>query len=295
LASVVIGKHQERVNAPAALHDRVAALLATAELHRTPLPGGTLCWQHWSAPDAGPPLVLLHGGFGSWNHWFANIDGLREHRDLWTVDLPGLGDSGPIGRGATVQEFVAHLQRGIRVLLGERDYALAGFSFGALIGATLAADVHCRRFTAIGAAGCGELHVQVPLQPPPPPNTRWEAAEPVHRANLRALMFSEGFEIDDTAVYLHAVNLERHRFNSRALSRTCGFLDALPAIAGVLAALWGSEDATAGGLTAIAARRDRILTAHPEAEFRVLAGVGHWSMYEAPDVVNGLLLSADGI
>jgi pimeloyl-ACP methyl ester carboxylesterase len=283
------------VNAPAALRQREAALLATAELHYTPLPEGRLCWQHWSSPDAGSPLVLLHGGFGSWNHWFANIDELRTQRDLWTVDLPGLGESGPIRRDATVTDFAGHLQRGIRELLGARDYELAGFSFGALVGATLAADAHCLRFTAIGAAGCGDLHVQVALEPPPPADTPWEDALPIHRANLRALMFSENAEIDDLSVYLHAVNLARHGFNSRALSRTRGFLDALPSIAGKLVAVWGSEDATAGGPAALEARRKAVLEACRGAEFLVLEGVGHWSMYEAPGAINRLLLNAGGI
>lgn len=271
------------------LQRREAALLATAEIHFTPIDNGRLCWQHWSVTDAGAPLILLHGGFGSWNHWFANIPGLRTRRDLWTVDLPGLGGSGPMRADAQPCDFAASLRRGIGELLGPRDYELAGFSFGAMVGARLAADPRCRCFTAIGAAGCGALHVQVPLQPPPPADTDWREAEPVHRANLRALMFSEAAEIDDLAVYLHATNLARHRFNSRALSRTSDFMAALPAIRGRLVIVWGSDDATAGGAVAIEKRRRRILQARPDAEFHVLPGVGHWAMYQAPEAVNALL------
>jgi pimeloyl-ACP methyl ester carboxylesterase len=272
------------------LQRREAALLATAEVHFTPLDDGKLCWQHWSSPDAGEPLILLHGGFGSWNHWFANIPGLRTRRDLWTVDLPGLGDSGPVPARATPAEFAEFIRRGMSDLLGSRDYELAGFSFGAMVGARLAADPRCRRFTAIGAAGCGKLHVQVPLQPPPPAATAWTKAAPVHRANLRALMFSEGASIDELAVYLHAANLARHRFNSRALSRTSDFVDALPAVGGRLVTVWGSEDATAGGAAAIDERRRRILEVRPDAAFHILPGVGHWAMYEAPAATNALLV-----
>jgi pimeloyl-ACP methyl ester carboxylesterase len=237
--------------------------------------------------------VLLHGGFGAWNHWFANIETLREERDLWTVDLPGLGESGIIGRAAATGDFAAALHAGLQKLLGARHYQLAGFSFGAMVGAQLAADEHCTRFTAIGAAGCGDLHVQVPLQAPPAADTPWESAAPVHRANLRALMFSRGAAIDDMAVYLHAINLARHRFNSRALSRTGDFLAALPAIKGQLVVVWGSEDATAGGADAIEARREQILALQPGARFHCLEGVGHWAMYEAPTAINDILLSAE--
>ncbi len=50
---------------------------------------GTI-WRRWGE---GPPLVLLHGGAGSWTHWIRNIDALAADRTLWIPDLPGLGDS----------------------------------------------------------------------------------------------------------------------------------------------------------------------------------------------------------
>ena len=276
---------------PADAERRVDALLATAEIHHTDFAGGKLAWQRWSAPGAAPPLVLLHGGFGSWNHWFANIDALRAERELWSVDLPGLGSSGDVPRDAATADFVKILHAGLREAVGNRDYELAGFSFGAMLGAHLAGDDRCRRFTAIGAAGWGNLHVQVDLQPPPPPDTDWQQAESVHRSNLQALMFSPGAAIDELAVYLHAANLARHRFNSRALSRTHDFVEALPAVSGHLVAAWGSEDATAGGAESIAARRELLTSVRPSAGFEVFEGIGHWSMYEAPDLINALLLS----
>ena len=276
---------------PEALQQQEAALLADAERIETRLPGGSfLAWQRWSS--GGVPLVLLHGGFGSWNHWFANIAALRDERELWTVDLPGLGNSGDIPRGAGVADFAACLLNGLDELIGDREYQLAGFSFGAMIGALVAADARCSRFVAIGSAGCGDLHHQVPLQPPPPPDTPWSEACRVHRANLESLMFSSGAVIDEMAVYLHASNLARHRFNSRALSRTGAFLEALPSVAGELVCIWGSEDATAGGRQRIDRRRDVIREARPAAGFHVLEGVGHWSMYETPATLNQLLLAA---
>ena len=278
------------MKARAELQRREAALLATAETLTTPLPQGQLHWQRWSPPEAGPPLLLLHGGFGSWNHWFANIDTLRCHRELWTLDLPGLGESGPISREATPTDFARLVRAGMDELLGRRAYELAGFSFGAMIGARLAADQHCRRFTAIGAAGCGELHVQVELAMPPSKRTPWNEAAPVHRANLRALMFSPAAEIDELAVYLHASNLARARFNSRALSLTGDFLAALTKIGGQLVAVWGSADATAGGVAAIEARRKLILDCQPAARFQLLEGPGHWTMYESPGAVDAALL-----
>jgi len=56
----------------------------------TPFNGGALQWQRWNGPAKGRPLLLLHGGFGSWTHWVANIPGLRETRTLWEIDIPVL-------------------------------------------------------------------------------------------------------------------------------------------------------------------------------------------------------------
>ncbi len=263
------------------------ALLATADV----IEAQGLRWQRWSGPEAGPRLLLLHGGFGAWNHWFANIEALREQRKLWTVDLPGLGHSADIEASAGPADFAHRLFGSFRELsLDNRPLHIAGFSFGAMVGVRLAQllGARCQRFTAIGAAGWGDLHVQVPLTAPPRPGTDWDSAAPVHRANLRALMFSPEAVIDDLAIYLHGENLGRARFNSRALSRTNDFVQALPNLEAECLCIWGSADATAGGEAALAARRAIIESAG--ARFQLLPGVGHWAMYEAPVAINALLL-----
>ena len=144
----------------------VERLLQHARLVSTPLPGaGSLSWQCWGqAGKETVPLVLLHGGFGSWTHWFANLPVLAENRTVWTVDLPGLGNSGDMPAPFTTEHFAELLLAGIDEVLGpEAAFDLAGFSFGAMIGGHVAAGAskRCRRFVMIGAAGFGDLHVQV--------------------------------------------------------------------------------------------------------------------------------------
>ena len=264
------------------------ALLATARISEVQ----GLQWQQWSGPESGPRLLLLHGGFGSWNHWFANIESLRKQRELWTVDLPGLGRSAAIDASASPGVFSHWLLSSLQKLsLDQRPLHIAGFSFGAMVGIHLARQLGdcCTRFTAIGAAGWGELHVQVPLAPPPSPDTDWDAAAPVHEANLRALMFSPDAVIDELAVYLHSENLASARFNSRALSRTDDFIRLLPSLEAECLCVWGSEDATAGGDHALAARQ--VIIESAGGRFQRLPGVGHWAMYEAAEATNTLLLN----
>ena len=72
---------------PAAVVD---ALARTAREVRTPCGDGTMVWRVWGA---GEPLVLFHGGSGSWTHWIRNIPELSRHFELWVADIPGLGSS----------------------------------------------------------------------------------------------------------------------------------------------------------------------------------------------------------
>jgi 2-hydroxy-6-oxonona-2,4-dienedioate hydrolase len=277
-------------------------LQAGAVVHGTPCDHGVLAWQEWtrlSTPSVSTPspstrpLLLLHGGFGSWTHWAANIPGLRQQRDVWTVDMPGLGDSADCPEPHTPEHFAGVILKGFDSLAGaEAEFDLAGFSFGALIGARVAvlAGSRCRRFIAIGAAGCGDLHVQVRLQRPPTPKTSPAEAHSIHSCNLRSLMFASNDSIDELAIHIHDRNLARARFNSRKLSLTDDFLRALPLIKASLVGVWGSRDATAGGREAIGKRRDLFQAAQTGASFHILDGVGHWAMYEAPEAVNQILL-----
>lgn len=66
----------------------VGALNRAARKVETPCGDGPMVWRVWGA---GEPLVLLHGGTGSWTHWIRSIPRLSGHYQLWVPDLPGLG------------------------------------------------------------------------------------------------------------------------------------------------------------------------------------------------------------
>ncbi len=268
-------------------------LLQKARIHHTPCNHGQLLWQQWPGPEDSTPLVLLHGGFGSWTHWAANIPELRKSRTVWTLDLPGLGDSAAMPEPQTPEHAAEIVLHGLDELLGPAaHFELAGFSYGAMVGARLAAATRsrCERFVAIGAAGCGELHVQVHLIPPPGPDTDVEEAASIHHGNLRARMFADENRIDELAIHIHGQNLARHTINTRKLSLTDDFLQALPLLEAKLVGVWGSRDATAGHRDAIEKRRQLFRQAQADAEFHILDGVGHWAMYEDPAAINRILL-----
>ncbi|MEH6611582.1 MAG: alpha/beta fold hydrolase [Halioglobus sp.] len=275
--------------------EQVATCLSQSRSFTTALGDGeSLVWQRWGEGSSEfRPLVLLHGGFGSWNHWLANLPALMAQRQVWTLDLPGLGASGDMPEPHTTQHFAEVIWHGLGELLGpEAHFDLAGFSFGAVIGGDVAAlaGQRCERFTMIGAAGFGELHVQVSLLPIPSSDTPTAEANEIHRENLCRLMLAKSESVDEMAVHLHADNLARFRFRSRRLAGSNDLAEVLPDIKARLVGVWGSDDATAGGLASIEKRAEMLRAVQTDAEFHILPGVGHWAMYEAPDLVNAILL-----
>ncbi|MEH6590457.1 MAG: alpha/beta fold hydrolase [Halioglobus sp.] len=273
----------------------VAQLLAQAKQHSTPLGAGVLQWQCWSGPVGARPLLLLHGGFGSWTHWAANIAALRQNRPIWSLDIPGLGVSAALPGDPDSTDFAAAIMASLNTLHGiDVEFDIAGFSFGALIGADLAvlAQDRCSHFIACGAAGFGDLHVQVDLLRPPGPDVPVAQAQAIHRINLARLMLHHEQAIDEMAVNIHSRNLAQARFNSRRLAKSDGFIQALPDIRARLCGVWGTEDATAGGVLAIEQRQMLFQQAQPDSGFHILEGVGHWAMYEDVPAFNAIVESA---
>src|SRR5215212_8169296 len=121
----------------------LAALEALARRHETPCGDGAMVWREWGPRGGGTerPLVLFHGGSGSWRHWVRNVEKLSAERRLLCPDLPGLGESAMPLRSDGPAPIAAVVRAGLTRVLGEgAPYDLAGFSFGALIAGHVAAE-----------------------------------------------------------------------------------------------------------------------------------------------------------
>ena len=92
------GKEERRSDVPVvsqATIDFVHGIAAEAERIDTPCGDGTMAWRCWGS---GPPLVLLHGGYGSWMHWIRNVLPLSRQFTVIAPDMPGLGEFGDPAR-----------------------------------------------------------------------------------------------------------------------------------------------------------------------------------------------------
>ena len=274
----------------------VARVAAAATRFETPCGTGKLVWHRWGARRPGnAPLVLLHGGSGSWTHWIKVIPALAAVTEIWLPDLPGLGDSAmpsPPYDPASCGQVVAD---GVRKLLpGPEPLHMIAFSFGAHVGTFAAAYLGDRlaTFTICGSAALGLPHNRLEFDKVRSAGTPEQAAM-VHRNNLAKLMFWKPERIDPLAIHLQDENTRRARFKSRPFAGTNQIPETVPHVTAQLRAIWGDHDILA--TPSVEARYDILRRHHPELQTRTLADCGHWVAYEQPEAFVTAALALTGL
>lgn len=274
------------VGHPDALIQRVEA---NAEIHDVPANGHRVRWRVFGH---GSPLVLLHGGHGSWLHWIRNVEALAQEHRVLVPDMPGFHDSDDLevdsADGDILGALVERLREGLRTLLGATTaFGLVGFSFGGLVAARVAAVMpEVRRLALLGPAGHGLPRRQTePLENWRASSDPFERREALRR-NLNSFMLRPAHGRDELALAIHERSCMRTRLRSRALSRAGGLQALLSALQPPVLMLWGEDDVTAHPAeVAVALREGRL-----DREWCLLAEAGHWVQYERPAEVNNLLL-----
>ena len=266
--------------------EEISALADAAELIRTPCGEGHVVWRSWGG---GPPLVLLHGGSGSWMHWLRNIADLARDFRVLAPDTPGLGESAmPPGDAPAPAAAAAPLRDGLARILGQRRaYHLCGFSFGANVAGHLAAleGGHVRSLTLVGAASLGLPRPPLDLlkvRGLPPAERRAANAE-----NLRRLMIHDPARVDDTALDIQDHNTTLARLRSRGYASGDSLRQALLRVGAPLAGIWGERDAVAW--PQVQERLDVLRGLDPGLIETIIPGAGHWVAYEAPGAFNAAL------
>jgi 2-hydroxy-6-oxonona-2,4-dienedioate hydrolase len=262
-------------------------ILALSRRHATPCGDGELVWHAWGE---GEPLVLLHGGSGSWTHWIRNVESLAAAgRRVIVPDLPGFGDSARPPGGQDADVVAPALADGIRQMTGDAPVDLAGFSFGGLCGALMAAShpERVRRLVLVGAPGLGLRSRRLPLTTWRDQPTR-EGQLAAHRSNLATLMLYAPEAIDDLAVALQAANVPRDRMHRRKLALTDILLHTLPSIRCRIDAIYGEQDALYRDT--LEELKLRLGSAPTLQELVLIPDAGHWVQYEAAGAFHRELL-----
>lgn len=259
--------------------DQVAfwsALDQAARIVHTPCGDGKMVWRIWGA---GPPLVLLHGGAGSWLHWLPTIAAFRGERMVIAPDLPGLGRSANLP-AAHADGGASIVVAGLQAILGSTAEAdLVGFSFGGVIAGLIAADHSLRSLTLVGSGGLGVIRGAARLE-----RVRDQTGaerEAAHRINLKRWMIADPARIDAAAVSIQDWNSRHARFDSRPLGLGDALVHALPRARCPIGGIWGAFDHAVQGEMALP--RAALHAIRPGAPFHVVPGSGHWVAYETPD------------
>jgi pimeloyl-ACP methyl ester carboxylesterase len=264
--------------------EELAALEARARRVETPCGDGTLVWRIWGS---GPPLVLGHGGQGAWSHWVRNIEALARHHTVIAPDLPGHGDS---AMPASVDHDVisADIAAAMRLLLPKNSLAeFAGFSFGGAVFTHFAARYpqFVRRVIIIGTGGLDTPHGHIDLGRVG--GLQGEERRAAIKRNLLGLMLHHGETVDEMAMHLLVANGRQARLPVVDLVLPDKVALALPQLSVPIDAIWGEFDRPHPDP---AVQEAVLRRAQPDCHFRVIAGAGHWAMYEKPETFNVALL-----
>lgn len=237
----------------------------------------------------GPPLLLFHGGMGSWNHWTRNFAALATRFTVHAVDLPGYGGSHAVPKSIAHEDYVAEVLAGIAPIAGSQPFRLAGFSFGGVIAAITAARLGTQvlRLALLGVGGFGPIK-RLGMRPIPEQSAGEDTRREAFRYNLGVLMIADPANITEESIDFYAENYHATRYDGRGFSLSTNVMDSLAKIRCPVQFIYGAEDALA---RSDLERRARIVRdARPDAQFVIIPGAGHWVQYEASAEVNRLLL-----
>ena len=250
-----------------------------------------MTWRRWGE---GRPVVLLHGGSGSWTHWIRNIAALEGAGFAVHVpDMPGFGESASPTGGEDADAIVAPLEVGLDRLVPD-EFDLVGFSFGSLVAALLARRVQrVRQLVLLGApvqplrTGRGQSLGLTSWRELPP-----DAQAAAHAANLRTMMLHRPESVTEEVVALHAANVPRDRMLRRRLVTTPLLADTLAHLHCPVRLLYGDEDALYRSHWQELG--DRIRAIGSILSVLMVRNAGHWVQFEAPGEVNPYLVQVLG-
>ncbi len=239
----------------------------------------------------GPPLVLIHGGMGSVNHWDRNFDELARHYTVHAFDMPGYGESPWISKSMPAEEFFSLVVDGVNDIVPSGTLRLAGFSLGGAVAAVCAARLGTRvvKLSLMGPGGFGGQQPDLGTKKIPPESAGEAVMREVLAHNLRAMMIADPAKVTDEAVDLHLANVRRTRYDGRHISLTDQLMaQCLKLMTCEVQIVWGAADVMC--FAGIQPRIDECRAVRPDVRIDSVAGAGHWVMYEAADEVNALML-----
>jgi pimeloyl-ACP methyl ester carboxylesterase len=231
------------------------------------------------------PLVLLHGGSGSWTHWVRNVEHFAQTRPVWALDIPGFGDSDLPGGVTDADGLVSYMADILTQTFNGEAVDVISFSFGGMTAGLVAAQYPqlIRQLILVGAPGLGLFGKELPMRGMTP-NMDETAQRNVHRHNLNAMMFAHRESVTNEVIDLQQANVARDRLRRRRIARTNVLALAQKSWACPVHGVWGELDALYEGTL------QQVPVVLPcMASFTVVPDAGHWVMYEQSDAFHAVV------
>jgi pimeloyl-ACP methyl ester carboxylesterase len=238
----------------------------------------------------GEPLVLIHGLATTRQIWSPITPALSRSRHVVTLDVPGFGESDPVGPGFELGEVADRIARGLAARRVHAPFDLVGHSLGGGIALTLAATRPrlVRRLVLVAPAGLTEISprttqllsagvnrlLAVRRSLAPLTDLDWG------RRLLLAFAAADSASISPTQARLMVDASAGARRSAEALA-TITAADLRPllrTVAAPLGVIWGVQDRTIPPRTAWVLR-----DARPDADVVMIERAGHVAMVERPE------------
>lgn len=251
---------------------------------------------HYVRAGSGAPLVLLHGGFGSWRHWEANIAALAERHTVLALDLPGFGGSCDAPPDSSIEQLARPVAQAIATLCaglppGLRNVppGIAAFSFGTAVAATIARldPASVRALLLINPPGLGPVSAEVKaIQARAAAAARVSGLRAGLEITLRELMVHDPGLATPAALDLLEDCVRQARFVSRPLSRAVHLRPVLAALPMPVQVALGENDPHQRH--ELVERHAWLTKALGPDRVSVVGACGHWLQYEQAARFNAL-------
>lgn len=243
---------------------------------------------------SGAPVVLLHGGYGSWQHWYANIEPLSAHARVIALDMPGFGLSSSLPGTLSADSLADAVAEAVQAILApeagggaEQAFHILAFSFGTTVAANLALRYprRIRAMLLLSPPGVNQIPQELlDIQARASELARTDGLMAGVRMTAEDFMLKNASLIDDTVLNIIAHGVQHCRVRqSREISRATPMLDMLARSQAPARLLFGEDDPF------YRARMDDYLLparrALGQAGAEVVRQCAHWVQYEQPGVV----------
>ncbi len=273
-----------------AIRLEVEALGDKARVIKSPLPGGeagSVVTRVWGEDAQRESVLFLHGGSGSWLHWYRNIPAAAAEFTVYAMDLPGLGDSAMPGPSSDAEESASATLAAIRDVMSG-PFHIVAFSWGCTMTAMIHAELgdKLKSVMLTGPAAVGNIprrQQMQPMQKRSPDMSRREVLA-AQRHNLATLMIHKDQDIDDLAIILQDMNTSKARFKSPQYATSSLVVDGLRGSTMPLYVIYGDHDAPA--YPGLELRREIFKEIRPDVRFELVQDAGHWLQYEESDLFN---------